>query len=90
MRLTTLCARSSEIRSRQKENVLASQHKLLVTRFERRTEGAALGALFGVMVGALVEMGGFSSFAQVNGFLAMSFPPIPQTATQRMTRSALM
>lgn len=28
-----------------KENMLASQHKLLVTRFERRAEGAALGGV---------------------------------------------
>lgn len=44
--------------------------------------GAALGMVFGVMVGALVDMGGFTNFAQVSGFLSMSFPPIPQTVTQ--------
>lgn len=44
--------------------------------------GAALGMICGVMVGALVDMGGFHSIEQISGILAMSFPPAPQTVTQ--------
>jgi hypothetical protein len=44
--------------------------------------GAALGGLAGVMVGAVVEVGGFSSVRQIMNFTALAFPPIPQTGIQ--------
>lgn len=44
--------------------------------------GAALGGLAGVMAGAVMDVGGFSSFRQIMNFTHMSFPPIPHTGTQ--------
>jgi hypothetical protein len=44
--------------------------------------GAALGGLAGVMIGALVDVGGVSSVRQIMTFTQMAFPPIPQTSTQ--------
>lgn len=44
--------------------------------------GGALGMLFGILVGALIEVGGISSVPQLTTFTTMSFPPMPQTALQ--------
>jgi hypothetical protein len=44
--------------------------------------GAALGALMGVVVGALFEAGGLSTMRQALQFTRLSFPPIPQTPIQ--------
>jgi hypothetical protein len=44
--------------------------------------GAGLGMLVGVVVGALIEVGGVSSMAQMTSFTSMAFPPLPQTALQ--------
>lgn len=44
--------------------------------------GAALGMLIGVLAGALVDVGGPSSVQAVRTFMSMSFPPMPQSATQ--------
>jgi len=44
--------------------------------------GAALGMLVGIMLGALIDVGGISSIRQLSTFTAMSFPPVAQTATQ--------
>jgi hypothetical protein len=44
--------------------------------------GAALGMLVGVMVGALIDIGGISSIRQLSTFTVMVFPPTPQTGTQ--------
>lgn len=44
--------------------------------------GAALGGLAGVMVGAVIDVGGFSSIRQITTFTQMAFPPIPSTSTQ--------
>ncbi|MBE0698639.1 MAG: DUF4203 domain-containing protein [Anaerolineaceae bacterium] len=44
--------------------------------------GAALGGLAGVMIGAIIDVGGFNSVRQIMRFTEMAFPPIPQTSTQ--------
>jgi len=44
--------------------------------------GGALGMLFGVMLGALIDVGGLSSVRQLTAFTAMSFPPTPQSGIQ--------
>jgi hypothetical protein len=44
--------------------------------------GAALGMVFGVMIGSLIDVGGINSVKQMMSFLSMTFPPIPQTITQ--------
>jgi hypothetical protein len=44
--------------------------------------GAALGMIFGVMFGTLIDVGGLSSMAQLNQFIALSFPPAPQSGMQ--------
>ncbi len=44
--------------------------------------GAALGMVFGVMIGSLIDVGGITSVKQMMSFLSMTFPPIPQTITQ--------
>lgn len=44
--------------------------------------GAALGMLMGILVGAFIDTGGFTSFRQITAFTAMSFPPLPQTGMQ--------
>lgn len=47
--------------------------------------GAALGMLFGVMLGALIELGGISSIGQLTRFIDLSFPPAPQSGIQFLT-----
>ncbi len=44
--------------------------------------GAALGALAGVLVGALIDMGGINSFSQLDNFTMLTFPPQPSTLLQ--------
>ncbi len=44
--------------------------------------GAALGIIFGVMVGALIDVGRLSTLAEWKAFIAMTFPPIPQSGMQ--------
>lgn len=44
--------------------------------------GAALGMLVGVMLGALIDIGGITSIRQLSTFSVMVFPPTPQSATQ--------
>lgn len=44
--------------------------------------GAALGMLLGVLTGAVINIGGFSSIAAIRALAAMSFPPMPQTNLQ--------
>jgi hypothetical protein len=44
--------------------------------------GAALGMVFGVMLGSLIDVGGINSVKQMMSFLSMTFPPVPQTITQ--------
>lgn len=44
--------------------------------------GGALGMLMGILVGALIDVGGISSIRQLNEFAGMTFPPTPQTGTQ--------
>lgn len=44
--------------------------------------GAMLGGLAGVIVGAVIDVGGFSSIRNLVNFTNMAFPPIPQTNTQ--------
>ncbi len=44
--------------------------------------GAALGMLIGVMLGALIDVGGLGSIRQLTAFTGMVFPPSPQSTTQ--------
>jgi hypothetical protein len=44
--------------------------------------GAALGALTGIMLGALIDVGGITSFKSLSTFTAMTFPPQPNTPLQ--------
>jgi hypothetical protein len=44
--------------------------------------GAALGMLIGVMLGALIDIGGITSIRQLSSFTVMVFPPSPQSAAQ--------
>lgn len=44
--------------------------------------GAALGMLMGIIVGAIIDVGGIATASQVNTLASMSFPPMPQTALQ--------
>ncbi len=44
--------------------------------------GGALGMFLGIVVGALLDVGGISSVQQVTNFTAMSFPPLPHSGTQ--------
>jgi len=44
--------------------------------------GAALGGIAGVMIGAVVDIGGINSFRNVMTFTQMFFPPVPQSNTQ--------
>lgn len=44
--------------------------------------GAALGMLMGVVVGAIVDVGGIATAPQINALASMSFPPMPTTALQ--------
>lgn len=44
--------------------------------------GAVLGGLAGVMLGSIVDLGGFSSIGQIIAFTKMAFPPLPQSAMQ--------
>jgi hypothetical protein len=46
--------------------------------------GAALGMLLGVLTGALIDVGGIASVAQITALSSMSFPPMPQTGLQYM------
>lgn len=44
--------------------------------------GAALGGVLGIILGALIDLGGISSFSQLDRLTALTFPPIPHTMTQ--------
>jgi hypothetical protein len=44
--------------------------------------GAALGALFGIMGGALVDMGGITSLRHLPVYINLVFPPLPRTGLQ--------
>lgn len=44
--------------------------------------GAVLGGIGGVMVGAVIDVGGINTINKVMNFTQMSFPPIPQSNTQ--------
>jgi hypothetical protein len=44
--------------------------------------GAALGALFGIMLGAVIDVGGISTVRQLTTLSNMVFPPLPQTPIQ--------
>jgi hypothetical protein len=51
--------------------------------------GAALGMVFGVMIGSLIDVGGLSSIKQMMSFLSMTFPPIPRTVAQFVSMAVL-
>jgi hypothetical protein len=44
--------------------------------------GAALGMIIGVMVGALIDVGGILSVHQFSQFASLAFPPTPQSGIQ--------
>ncbi len=44
--------------------------------------GAAWGMILGIMLGALIDVGGLGTVHQLTVFTRMSFPPVPQTGTQ--------
>jgi len=44
--------------------------------------GGALGMLFGVMIGNVIEVGGFFTPHQISTLLRTSFPPFPRTGIQ--------
>lgn len=44
--------------------------------------GAVLGGIVGIFLGALIDLGGINSFAQLDKFTAMTFPPFPHTPAQ--------
>lgn len=51
--------------------------------------GAVLGGVMGVVAGALIELGGITSFSRLDQLSAMSFPPVPHTATQFLCMAVL-
>ena len=44
--------------------------------------GGALGMMTGILIGALIDMGGINSFRHLDTLASMSFPPSPQSGTQ--------
>ena len=44
--------------------------------------GAALGMLIGVVLGAIINVGGFGSPQAIRSLMSLSFPPVPQTSLQ--------
>lgn len=44
--------------------------------------GAVLGGVVGVMIGAVMNVGGLTSLRQIQALIDLAFPPIPQTGSQ--------